>query len=209
MQKPEIKHIISPDGGQRLPAGLQRIGNCYSRTNMASRNRSVTVLFSLIASMTVGALVLMALDGPVPTTGPFSLSSYIRLNAAQDVVNTVSKKMDTWSAIDIYYSRTSGGSADELALLTDLATGTKSQFHFAIGDGEGEDDGAIRAGEHWKLQKLCQGQSGVVRICVISEGRPGSTTDSQLKRTSALVESLIRTFDISPRNIRYPANWQM
>lgn len=177
---------------------------------MAARNRSVTVLFSLIASMTVGALVLMALDGPVPITGPFSLSSYLRLNAAEDAVkNTVTERMGSWNTVHIYYSRTTGGSADELALLTDLATGTKSQFHFAIGNGNGAEDGAIQAGQYWKLQRLCQGQNGVVRICVISEGGTGSTTDSQLRRTNALVESLVRTFDISPRNVRYPANWQM
>ena len=117
--------------------------------------------------------------------------------------------MGHWDQVQVYYSKTSGGNADELSLLTNLANGTKAQFHFAIGNGNGAEDGAIQAGEFWKLQRLCQGRNGVVRVCVISDGQVDSVTDTQLKRTHALVESLVRTFDISPRNVRYPANWQM
>ena len=177
---------------------------------MATRNRSVTVLFSLIASMTVGALVLMALDDHRPITGAYSLSSYLRLDPAEDAVkNTITQTLGHWDQVQIYYSNTPGGNADELALLTDLANGTKAQFHFVIGNGNGAEDGAIEAGEFWKLQRLCQGRNGVVRICVISDGRAESVTDCQLKRTGALVESLTRILDISPRNIYYPINWQM
>ena len=210
MQITEIKHILSHTGGQRLPVGLQRIGNCYSGTDMAARNRSVTVLFSLIASMTVGAFVLMAMDDHRPITGAYSLSSYLRLDPAEEVVkNTLTVNSGHWDQVQIYYSNTSGGNADELALLTDLANGTKVQFHFMVGNGNGAEDGAIQAGEFWKLQRLCQGRNGIVRVCVISDGRSESVTDCQLKRTNALVESLIRTFDISPRSIHYPVNWQM
>ncbi|MBC8379545.1 MAG: hypothetical protein H8E62_10260 [Planctomycetes bacterium] len=177
---------------------------------MATRNRSVTVLFSLIASMTVGAFVLMALDDHRPITGAYSLSSYLRLDPAENAVkNTVTKAVAHWDQVQIYYSNTPGGNADELALLTDLANGTKAQFHFVVGNGNGAEDGAIQAGEFWKLQRLCQGRNGVVRVCVISDGRAESVTDCQFKRTGALVESLIRTLDISPRNIHYPVNWQM
>jgi hypothetical protein len=210
MQTTEIKDILSHAGGQRLPVGLQRIGNCYSGTDMAARNRSVTVLFSLIASMTVGAFVLMAMDNHRPITGAYSLSSYLRLDSAEEVVKrTLTIGPSHWDRIEVYYSRTPGGNADELALLTDLANGTKAQFHFVVGNGNGTEDGAIQAGEFWKLQRLCQGRNGVVRVCVISDGRAESVTDCQLKRTGALVESLIRTFDISPRNIHYPINWKM
>ncbi|MHC4962512.1 MAG: hypothetical protein ACYTGA_10375 [Planctomycetota bacterium] len=210
MQTTEIKDILSHAGGQRLLAGLQRIGNCYSGTNMASRNRSVTVLFSLIASMTVGALVLMALDNHRPITGAYSLSSYLRLDPAENAIkNTMTRSVAHWDQVQIHYSNTTGGSADELALLTDLENGTKAQFHFVVANGRGAEDGAIQAGEFWKLQRLCQGRNGVIRVCVISDGRTESVTDCQIKRTNALVEGLIRTFDISTQNIHYPANWQM
>ena len=177
---------------------------------MAARNRSVTVLFSLIASMTVGAFVLMAMDNDRPIIGAYSLSSYLRLDPVEEVVkNTMNVHPGHWDQVHIYYSNTPGGNADELALLTGLANGTKAQFHFVVGNGNGAEDGSVQAGEFWKLQRLCQGRNGAIRVCVISDGRAESVTDYQFKRTDALVETLIRTFDISPRNVHYPVNWQM
>ena len=47
---------------------------------MSVRNRNVVILFSLIISMTVGALVLMALDNHPPIKGDdiYSLTSQLR-----------------------------------------------------------------------------------------------------------------------------------
>jgi hypothetical protein len=153
----------------------------------------------------------MAMDSHRPIAGAtYSLSSYLRLNPADEAVkNTMTVHPGYWDQVQVYYSNTPGGNADELELLTDLANGSKSQFHFVVGNGNGAEDGAIQAGEYWKHQRLCQGRNGVIRICVISDGRNESVTDCQLKRTGALVETLVRTFDISPRSIQYPVNWQM
>lgn len=193
--------------------GFKRIGISYSGTNMPAGNRNVTVLFSLITSMTVGALILMALDDHRPITEdykPYSLSSYLWLSPAEDAVkNTLSENTGYWDRVEVYYSRTAGGNAEELALLTGLANGSKAEFHFVIGNGEGAEDGEIQAGEFWQKQRLCKGRNGVVRICVIADGLADSVTDCQIQRTNELVESLLRTFDISPRNIQYPYDWQM
>lgn len=210
MQTTEINSIMTPTHDQGVIVGLTRIGIRNTGMYMAKGNRNVTVLFSLIAAMTVGALILMALDNHRPIAGAYSLSSYLRLDPAEKMVkNTLAVKPGHWDQVEVYYSRTDGGNADELALLTDLATGTKAQFHFVIGNGNGAQDGAIQPGEYWKLQRLCSGRNGVVRICVISDGRSDSVTDCQINRTNALVETLIQTFEISPRNIRYPATWKM
>jgi hypothetical protein len=96
-----------------------------------------------------------------------------------------------------------------LALLTDLENGTKAEFHFVVCNGNGAQDGVVQAGEYWKLQRLCQGRNGTVRVCVISDGRSESVTDCQINRTNALVESLIRTYHLSAHRVDYPANWQM
>ena len=206
----EIKSIINRTYEQGLFTGLKRIGTCYSGTDMAARNRNVTVLFSLIASMTVGALVLMVLDNHRPITGAYSLSSYLRLSPAEDAVkNTLTDTTGYWNQVEVYYSQTAGGNAGELALLTDLATGKKEEFHFVIGNGSGSGDGVIEAGQYWRHQRLCHGRNGVVRICVISDGLSDSLTDCQIKRTNALVECLLRTFDISPRKVQYPGDWQL
>lgn len=177
---------------------------------MASRNRNVVVLFSLIASMTLGAVILMTLDNHRPIIGAYSLSSYLRLDPVEDVVkNTLTTTPGTWDQVEVYYSRTTAGNAEELGLLMGLANGSKPEFHFVVGNGNGAADGYIQAGDLWKLQRFCQGRSGVVRVCVIGDGQGDSVTDCQIKRTQALVESLTRTFDMSLRNVRYPLNWQM
>ena len=211
MQTTEINNIIRTSFDQRLAEGLKRIENQYSRMDMSVRNRNVTVLFSLIASMTIGAVVLLALDNHRPITGAYSLTSYLRLDPVENSIKkTLAVPTGYWDQIEVYYSYTTGGNADELALLTDLANGTKAQFHFVVGNGKGgAEDGAVQAGDYWKLQRLCHGRNGVIRICVIADGSAESVTDCQINRTNALVESLIRSYGLSARNIRYPSNWQM
>jgi hypothetical protein len=178
--------------------------------NMASQNRNMMVLFSLIASMTIGAVVLMALDHNGPSAGAYSLSSYLRLDPVEEVVrNTVQTQPLQWGRIEVVYSYTSGGNAEELALLTGLADGGPAEFHFVVCNGNGGSDGQIQAAGHWQTQQLCRRKPDTIRVCVISDDQGDALTDSQRQRTGALVESLSRTFDISPRQIRYPLDWQM
>ena len=177
---------------------------------MAVQNRNIAVFFTLVASMTVGALVLMALDHKGPSAGAYSLSSYLRLDPVEKVVkNTIQTTPVQWGRIEVVYSQTSGGNAEELALLTGLADGGPSEFHFVICNGNGGDDGQIQAGRLWQTQQACGGKSGAIRVCVISDDKSDVVTDSQLQRTNALVESLSRTFDVGSRKIRYPLDWRM
>lgn len=177
---------------------------------MAGQNRNIAVLFSLIASMTIGALVLMALDHNGPSAGAYSLSSYLRLDSVDEVVrNTVRTEAAQWSRIEVVYSKTSGGNVDELSLLTGLADGGPAEFHFVVCNGQGANDGEIQAARFWQQQQLCGDKAGTIRVCVISDDKSRAVTDSQLQRTEALAESLSRTFDINPHRIRYPLDWQM
>ncbi|MCE5186396.1 MAG: hypothetical protein LLF76_09750 [Planctomycetaceae bacterium] len=175
---------------------------------MATRNRSIAVLFALIASMTIGALILMALDNYRPRAGAYSLSSYLRLDPIENVIkNTVQVTPAQWQRVEVYYSWTSGGNADDLGLLTQLGSGSKTEFHFVVCNGNGGENGCVQAGQLWKLQRACQNKDGVIRVCVISDGSIRSVTDSQAKRTVDLVESLSRVFQIS--SVRFPVNWEI
>ncbi len=208
MRTTEIHSIIRYLSNQLFVEALKRIGTQDAGLAMASRNRNVVVLFSLIASMTLGAVVLMALDSQRPITGAYSLSSYLRLDPVEDAVrNSMTVSAGQWQQVDVYYSRTTGGSADELGLMMGLANGSKPEFHFVVGNGNGAGDGQIQAGDLWKLQQVCQERTGVVRVCVIGDGQSDSLTDSQIKRTNALIDCLVHTFDISPRRVQYPLNW--
>lgn len=210
MQTTEIISIIRNGIGRIIPAGTRVQTNNQSGMNMAGQNRNIKVLFSLIASMTIGALVLMALDDRGPSAGAYSLSSYLRLDPVEEVVrNTITAEPVAWSRIEVVYSYTNGGNADELALLTGLAGGGPAEFHFVVCNGNGGNDGQIQAGTYWQKQQICGRKSETIRVCVISDHQGNSLTDSQRQRTNALVESLSRTFDINPRMIRYPLDWQM
>jgi len=82
-------------------------------------------------------------------------------------------------------------------------------FHFVVCNGNGGNDGQIQASRLWQIQKDCKGKTGTVCVCVISDNKGETLTDSQIQRTNALVESLSRTFDVDAHKIRYPHDWQM
>jgi hypothetical protein len=112
MQTTDINSIIGQNYSRRLADGLKRIEKRYSRMDMAVRSRNVAVLFSLIASMTVGALVLMALDDHTPIKGAYSLTSYLKLDPVEDAVRNLTVPERYWDKVEIYYSHTTGGNAD-------------------------------------------------------------------------------------------------
>jgi hypothetical protein len=182
---------------------------------MVSRPRTARVLASLVVSMTIGAIVLLALDSHPLPAGAFSLASYQRLNDIEDILQTRNMIFaDRWNAIEVYYSRTSGGNLAQLATLAGLANIKDVNFHFAIYNGRGGSDGQIQSTEKWLQQFSCipggtwYGTGKTIRICVVADGQKTQPTDCQVKRTAVLVEELARKFIISPTSIRYPSNWQ-
>lgn len=210
MQKTDIHDIITLMFDRKFTEGLKRIGKHRAGTSMPHKNRNMTVLFSLIASMTIGALVLMALDRGNPVQGAYSLSGYLRLDPVENVVkNTLTRNPAKWDRVEVFYSRTDSGNAEDLALLITLAYGKQTDFHFIVGNGSGADDGQVQAGDFWKQQYFCSGRDGLIRVCVIADGIADSVSDCQIQRTNDLVENLVRTFNISHENIRYPLNWRM
>ena len=176
---------------------------------MAGQNRTVAVLFVLLVAMTGGALVLMSLDNYAPSAGAYSLSSYLRLNPVEQVVKDTLKVAPVqWAGIEVFYSQTRGGNVKELPLLASLSGTQAAQFHFLVCNGSGDKDGLIQTSEQWGQQSAA-GQNGVVRICIIGDGKTTPATNSQIQRTYTLVETLSQTFNISPRQVRYPSNWQL
>jgi len=207
MQISEIQSIMA-DRDVKLFDRSKGTLHCDSGTIMAARNRSIAVLFSLVASMTVGALILMALDNYRPRAGAYSLASYLRLDPVEQVVKTsVQVTPAKWDRVEVFYSWTTGGNAEDLSLITGLTGAGRVDFHFVVCNGNGGEDGGVQAGDLWKIQRSCQDRDGAIRVCVISDGSTNSLTDSQAKRTIDLVESLSRTFQISPSSIRFPVNW--
>lgn len=176
-------------------------------TRMNSQTRMVVVLAALVASMTVGALVLLALDQNSLTGGAYSLSSYLRLNSVEEAaLRPITNAAAQWNHIEVYYSRTAAGSAADLALVSSLRGSGRGDFHFVICNGRGAEDGQIQYTSAWQGQ---QSDSGIIRICVVADQIESPATDSQVRRTAALVETLCRTFTIDAKAIRFPADWRI
>jgi hypothetical protein len=182
---------------------------------MLHQPRSVRVLVALLVSMTVGAVVLMALGNNPPSAGPFCLSSYYHLDRIEKtILSRAAQYPGRWNRIEIYYSATKAGNVEQLASLSGLTGPDEINCHFVICNGLGGDDGQIQPTEKWQRQwsiipgRTWYGTGQTIRICIIADDEAASLTDSQVKRTEALVEALCRKFEIPTDSVFYPSDWR-
>lgn len=182
---------------------------------MSNQPRVAKVLAALLVSMTVGAVVLMALSGNPPSAGPFCLSSYYRLDPVEKAIHSrAAQSYNRWGCIEIYYSGTKAGNIEQLASMSGLAGPQDINCHFVICNGLGGKEGLIQTTEKWQRQwSILQGgnrygSGRTIRLCVIADPPVTGPTDCQIKRTEALVEGLCRKLDIQSQSVYYPGGWQ-
>jgi hypothetical protein len=178
---------------------------------MPNQARVAKVLATLLASMTVGAIVLMALGHNPPSAGPFSLWTYYRLDPVNKAISSqAAQSPDNWDSIQIYYSSTSTGNIEQLASLNGLANPDDINCHFCIYNGFGGSDGQIQTTKKWEKQSSASsvGSNKTIRICIIADGKTKHPTDCQLKRIQVLVEALCKKFHIQLGSIDYPNEWR-
>jgi N-acetyl-anhydromuramyl-L-alanine amidase AmpD len=184
-------------------------------TNMVDQPRVAKVLVALLSSMTVGAIVLLVLEGrPVPA-GAFSLSSYSQLDSVSDALQSNrTPQKGSWKAIEVSYSFTTGGNLQQIASLQRLSSADDLNFHFLICNGRGASNGVITSTERWQKQMPCvqgdkwNGNEFTIRVCIVGDDAGNQPTDSQLQRVATLVETLCHKFEISQRSVRYPDGWK-
>jgi len=193
---------------------VQAVGLLKDET-MPNQARVAKVLAALLASMTIGAISLMALGHNPPSAGPFSLWTYYRLDPVNKAIfSRAAQSPDRWNRIEIYYSGTNTGNLERLALLSGLANPEDINFHFCLCNGRGGEDGQIQATEKWQKQwppipdRTWYGSSQTIRICVIADGKTTYLTDCQTKRLETLLDGLCKKFRIRPESIHYPSDWR-
>jgi hypothetical protein len=182
---------------------------------MTNHTRVIKVLATLLASMTIVAIVLMALGPNPPSAGPFSLWTYYQLDNIQNAISSqAAQSPDRWNQIEIYYSETGSGNIEQLASLNGLANSDDVNFHFCLCNGRGGEDGQIQATKKWKRQwsiipdHTWQGSGQTIRICMIADDGTAYPTDCQLKRMETLLDGLCKKFRIHPDSIHYPSDWR-
>ena len=182
---------------------------------MPNQVRVAKVLATLLASMTIGAMLLMASGHNPPSAGPFSLWTYCRLDPVKDAIGTQAvQSSDRWNRIEVYYSGTKYGNIEQLASLEGLADSECINCHFCLCNGFGGGDGQIQPTERWLRQlPATTSRTGyeidkTIRICVVADGNIIAPTDCQIKRIQVLVEELCRTFHIRVQDVYYPSDWR-
>jgi len=182
---------------------------------MSNQPRVAKVLATLLLSMTVGAVVLMALGNNAPSAGPFCLSTYYRLDpVTKATASRVNQSPDRWQCIEVHYSGTKAGNLEQLASLSGLTNSDDLNCHFVVGNGLGDTDGHIQPTEKWQKQwsitpdQTWYGTRQTIRICLIADGVTTHPTDCQVKRTEALIESLSRKFNTPADSVFYPSDWR-
>jgi hypothetical protein len=196
---------------------LQKDGKVRTLKDEAMPNqaRVAKVLATLLASMTTGAIVLMALGHNPPSAGPFSLWTYQRLDPVRNAIaSDTSQSHGRWNRIEIHYSGTQSGNLEQLASQNGLAGAEDVNCHFCLCNGTGGGDGDIQPTKKWQKQlsavpgQAWYGDGRTIRICLISDGKITYPTDCQIKRLQVLVEALRQRFDIDPEAIDYPSDWR-
>lgn len=178
---------------------------------MPNQARVARVLATLLASMTIGAIVLMALGHNPPSAGPFSLWTYYRLDPVNKAISSqAAQSPDNWNSIQIYYSSTATGNIEQLASLNGLTNPDDINCHFCIYNGFGGSDGQIQTTKKWQKQSPATsvGNDKTIRICIIADGKTIHPTDCQLKRIQVLIDALCKKFHIQFRSIDYPSEWR-
>jgi hypothetical protein len=182
---------------------------------MSNQPRVAKVLVALLASMTIGAVILMAMSGSPPSAGPFSLSTYYRLDPIEQIIlSEATQSSDRWNCIEVYFSGTTAGNIDQLASVSGLSSADLIDCHFVVCNGLGGKDGQVEATKKWQRQwavipsRTWYGTPQTIRICVVADGQDRLATNSQLRRTERLADKLARRFNIDPVSIYYPGNWR-
>jgi hypothetical protein len=185
------------------------------KSAMSNQPRVTRVLVVLLISMTVGAIVLMALGNNPPSAGAFCLSTYYRLNPVEQSLSSgVAQTQGRWECIEVYFSGTKAGNIDQLASLSGLASSDDINCHFVICNGLGGCDGQIQTTEKWQKQwsvipdHSWYGSSKTIRVCLVADGKSVKPTNAQIKRTESLVETLSAKFSVPTAKIFYPSNWR-
>jgi hypothetical protein len=173
---------------------------------MVNQGRLAKVMITLMAAMTFGAVILLALGGKPIKPMAFSLSSQTQLSPAHSALGTeVVIPPDQWRFIEICYRPNNGRLSSQYGLTGALAI----KYHFVIADGQNSQDGQIYASQRWTRQlpslatSTATDPNQTIRICIIGNPDNPRSTPRQANQLESLVSSLLKHCRTKPR-----INWE-
>ena len=178
---------------------------------MSVQSREARVFAALLVSVTIGAIVLMALGNHPASVGAFCLSSYNELDpVGRAVYFRRSLSSERWNSITIFCAGIEDAGIPQPPVPDNSVA---SNSHFVVCNGRLGEDGQIQSTDKWRSQLSITdstGRSGrrTIHVCVLTDKRSSRPTEYQVKRTESLAEELARVFNIQPQFITYPLGWQ-
>ena len=169
------------------------------KSYMVDQGRLAKVIFALMAAMTGGALILLALEGQPIEPMAFSLSSQTQITTIADILYTENGiDSQRWQQISICYRNNNDQVSEQLGVTGDLAV----NFHFVLADGSTATDGQIFPSRQWQRQMPCIFGSGgqddhTIKICLLGDTRNPIRTPAQAQNLEQLVANLVRHCRIS------------
>ena len=182
---------------------------------MVFQSRQTKVLVALVVSMIFGVVILRSLGYHPPSAGAFCLSDYHRLMPVQTTVLCRTTHVPgRWKRIVIYRTR----EIQEIDSLQSIVKNIDTNCHFILCNGRIGGDGQIFPTEKWAQQKPVVHPShqdvrtttqdeGTLYICILTNGSTDRPTNTQIKRTEALVLELCRRLRIQSKSVHYPKDW--
>lgn len=170
---------------------------------VSDQGRLTKVMLLLVMAMTIGALVLLGLEGKPIKPMPFSLATQRQLTSVNSAMGTdVGIEPGRWQRVEVSY-RTARQQIDlENGLTGDWATA----YHFIIANQNTGPDGQIYASDRWIKQLSCLHRTQepynnqTIRICLICRDSSQKTgSDLQAQQLQKLVSKLVKTCQIEAK----------
>lgn len=192
------------------------------RKTHPKRTGIVWTVFAAAMTLAGGALVLT--DGiggnRAGAQGPQPLVSIAAVgdSTAATSASTDTQRSPSWLQIVVHESGSLVGTLDDMSR-QHAAVGLPSLgYHFVIGNGNGEQDGAVLTGPRWNTQErgthlafgLGDGASATVQafenpnaieICLVADTARRPLTDTQVESLASLVRQLARHYGIAATNV--------
>lgn len=172
--------------------------------------RSLVVLASLVAGMTLVSTILLVLEPPpaAPPSG-IALQSITRDADPEDVLFNTTMPQAPWQSIIIHDSDSFAGSLESISKRHEKFGLPGIAYHFVINNGYGEQDGLNQVSFRWSKQLIGQFSMGsapaglqpnlAIGICLVGDGDRKAFTDAQIRELVWVVNRLQARFGI-PRD---------
>ncbi|MCC6580322.1 MAG: N-acetylmuramoyl-L-alanine amidase [Phycisphaeraceae bacterium] len=173
--------------------------------------RTLIVLGVLVASMTLAAGLLLALEPqPVLRTADISLNSIDRPRPDEDTLLNTTRPLSQWMAIVIHDSGSSEGSVESIARIHQRLGLGGLAYHFILTNGHGGEDGTVVSGPRWRNQQPGAYSVGpdadwfnnyAIGICLVGDFRRTAPTDQQIAELVKLVHRLQHQFSVPAERV--------